>query len=1010
MNDLPRATPLICPTLVGRERELAALDEVLSRARGGRGRTLRLVGEAGVGKSRLVAEGIARATAQGFRVLRSSCVEPDRARPYAGVIDLLRPEPPPPAPDALLAWLGPLAPHLIGLLPEYAALLPQLVVPPALLPQDEQQRTIQAFVHFIAHQAADAPVLLVVEDLHWSDEASLDVLLALARRAGSHPLLLLTTLRDDQAAGALTAWHITLDRERLAEQLHLERLDYEQTDAMLRAIFDQRQPIRGDFLSALYRLTEGNPFFIEEVLTTLIVRGDIYFADGHWERKPLAELHIPPSVQAAVHLRLAALDPDARRLASLAAVAGRRFDFELLYRLSGGDEVTLLRQIKVLIDAQLVIEESDDRFAFRHALTRAALYAGLLTRERRALHSDIAATLEALANERGAAGREQWAADLATHCFAAGDWARAAQYAQQAAERAGRLYAPTAAVEQLTLAVEALQQLGSSPTAELLRARGHAHETLGAAEAALADYQAALELARASGDRREQWRTMLAIGFYYAARDYARMGEELRAALELARTIDDPLILGQSLNRYGNWHLFLEQPRETLRYHGEALRIFVASGDRAGQATTHDLLGVTHLMGSDKIAAVEHYRQAISLFRQLGDLPGLASALAAVALRGISYYHMTTVPADDSYTAWIRDGEEALQIARQISWRAGEANALVYLALIHGAAGDYRPALERAMAAQELAGEIAHPVWSTGALMARGALALDLLRLTEARALLEQALGSAQALGAFFTRRIAAYLAFACIAQRDLARASEVLAPLLDEATPMETQGQRLNWLARAELALAEGEPQLAHTITGRLIASAVHADVRGAGCVPALWQLHGEALAALGQSDSAEAALRAAAAGAERLRLAPARWRVLRSLGRLYQATGRRTLARQVYAEAHAIVQQLAARIPRDELRTAFHRAAAAMLPRRGAAALPQLPVGATAQLTRREREVATLVAQGMTSREIAAALVLGERTIETHVSSILGKLGFSSRREIAAWAVEVGLARRVE
>lgn len=1000
---------ITCPLIVGREPELVALGRLLAEARAGAGHTALITGEAGVGKSRLAAWVAERAQGLGFRVLRGGCFEPDRALPYAGLLDVLRAQLGPLAPDAAAAALGPLAAHLVGLLPEYAPLLPNLAPLPALDPEQERRRATQAFVQLFAAQAARAPLLVVLEDLHWGDEATRGVLLALARRAGAWPLLLLLTSRDEQGDPGLTDMLATLGRERIAARLPLARLPFEQTDSMLRAIFSQQRPIRGDFLAALYGLTEGNPFFIEEVLGALVAAGEIFRADGRWERKPVAELHIPGSVQAAVQRRIAALQPDARRLASLAAVIGRSFDFELLRRLTASDEPALLDQLRALIAAQLIVEEAPDRFAFRHALIGVALAAELLTRERRALHAEIGAARETIAREGGPEVLEAAAPELARHFYEAGAWAPALHYARQAAERAQRLYAPSAAVEQLTRALASARALGPPPS-ELLRARGSMHETLGAAQAALDDYREALARARERGDRLEEWRTLLAIGFLYAARDYATMGEYLRQALELARTLGDPVVLGQSLNRYGNWHLFLEQPGEALRYHGEALALFAAANDRAGLAATHDLLGVTQIMGADKPAAAEHYRRAIGLFRELGDLIGLASALATFALRGISYYHTTTAPVEDGYAAWVGDGEEALGIARQIGWRAGEANALVYLALVHGAAGDYGPALARAGAAWELAREIEHPVWVAGATMARGALALDLLDLPAARAELEQALSIARGLGPFFTRRVVGYLTLTYLGLGDRDRAAATLAELLDEVTPMETQGQRIDWLARAELALADGEPQRALAIAEGLIATATHAAERGAGCIPALWRLQGECLAALGRAEAAEEALRAAATGAARLGLLPTRWRTLRSLGRLYQATGRRTLARGAFAEAYAAVQLLAGRVPDRELRERYLRATAALLPSSARAAHAQGHAPAAAQLTRREREVAALVAQGRTSREIAAALVLGERTVETHISNILGKLGLSTRRAIAAWAIEAGLARRVE
>lgn len=1010
MIALPQHTTITCPAMIGRDAELSVLGQLLSRAQGGQGSTALVIGEAGVGKSRLVAELVFQAQELGFQILKGGCFELDYALPYAGLLDLLRAQLSLLTPDAIAPMLGPLAPHLIGLLPEYGSLSAQPSLSGTIDPQQERQRITQAFMQFFAYQVRTAPLLVILEDLHWSDEATVGVLLALARRVSPWPVLLLATYRDEQLRPELAEQLAVFGRERLATTMVLGRLRYEQADTMLQAIFSQQRPIRGDFLSALYSLTEGNPFFIEEVLTALVAAGEIYRTADRWERRSLLELHIPPSIQAAVQRRMDALDPQTRQLATLAAVIGRRFDFDLLQRLTERNEAELVRQIKQLIAAQLVVEEAPDRFAFRHALTRAALLAGLLAREQRLLHGQVASAREASVAGRGADVIEAHASDLAHHYAAAGDWARALPYAHMAAAHAQRLYAPAAAVEQLTCAILAAQHLGQTPAMATLRARGSMYDTLGAADAALADYQTALQLAQQHDDRHEQWQTLLAIGFFYAARDSTKMGAYLRQALDLARQLDAPLLLGQSLNRYGNWYLFLEQPREAIRYHNEALAIFQANDDRAGLAATHDLLGVTHIMTADKPAAYTHYQSAIAIFRELGDRVGLASALATVALRGISYYHTTTVPVEDGYAAWVRDGEEALQLARQIEWRSGEANALVYLALIHGASGFYNLADQRSRAAWNLAQEIEHPVWIAGALLARGGLLLDLLDYSAARIQLEQALAASAGLGLFFTRRVAGYLALACIAQQDLERASVVLADLLDETTPMETQGQRLNWLARAELARAEGQPQLALQIAEQLIASAVHAAQSEAGCVPALWQLLGEAQAALGQHSAAEQSLSAAAAGAKRLGLLPTYWRVLRSLARLYQTSGRRSMARNAYAESRAIVATLEESIADQQLRLTFQRGSAPLLPPASAAERSGTANQSAMLLTRREREVAIRIAQGQTNREIAAGLVLGERTIETHISNILAKLSFTSRREIAAWALTVGLARRVE
>jgi DNA-binding CsgD family transcriptional regulator/tetratricopeptide (TPR) repeat protein len=754
----------------------------------------------------------------------------------------------------------------------------------------------------------------------------------------------------------------------------------------------------------------GNPFFVEEVLKSLVSAGAIFYADGQWDRKPLGELDIPRSIQITVQQRADRLNPEARHLLTLAAVAGRRFDFALLLRLTEYGDAKLLPLIKDLMAAQFVVEESAERFAFRHALTREALYADLLIRERTALHGQIAEALEALVSERGPAARTVWAADLAYHFYMAGIWPKAVAYAQQAGEQARRLHVPRAAIEHLSRAIEAARQLDQAPLSALYRTRGQMHEILGAFEAARDDYQTALVAAQAAGDRQIEWQALLDLGFLWAERDYLQMGEYRQRALDLARTLDDPISLGHSLNRVGNWHLFVEQPNEALRYHQEALALFQAANDRPGLAATYDLMGVTQIMAGDIPTAVEQYEHAVALFRELGDRQGLVSSLAALAMRGASYPFNTTLCPPSDWAACLADGQEALRLAREIGWRSGEANTLIYLAYAYGPRGDYAPALKCAWAGLEVAQEIEHGVWLFSAHLALGVIALDLLDLATARQRLEQAMLVADEIGSFFARIAAGFLASTCVVQRDVARAEEVLAAALDAGTPMETCGQRLAWCARAELALAAGEPVLALQIVDRLIASAGQIERYGQGCVPRLWHLQGTVLTALGRLDEAEAALDLAGAAAERWGLRPTLWRVQASLGRLHQSWGHRKQAQAAFTAARAIVDDLAATITPSSVRETFLRGAAEHIPQ------PVRPTPRRAAketfdgLTERERDVATLIAQGHSNREIAAALVVGERTVETHISNILSKLSFTSRHQVAAWATRKNLANRAE
>ncbi|MDE3091815.1 MAG: hypothetical protein KGJ80_20775, partial [Chloroflexota bacterium] len=480
--------------------------------------------------------------------------------------------------------------------------IPDLVPAPSLEPEQGKRRLFQAlarvFIRLVA-LAADArqvsPLLVIVEDLHWSDDTSLEFLLFLARQIAAQPILLLLTYRSDQVHPGLDHFLGSLDRERLAVEFSLPPLSIEEVDAMLRAIFELQRPVRAEFLNALYALTEGNPFFVEEILKSLVASGETFRDEGPCARKAIDEPRIPRTVHDAVRQRTEQLSISAKEILSLAAVAGRRFDFPLLEALTQRAEPQLLQNIKELVTAQLVVEESADRFAFRHALTRQAIYAEFLTRERVALHHRIAETMERIYSDALSAHLT----DLAYHFYEAAAWDKALNYSRRAGEQAQVLYTPRAVVEHLTRALNASQQLGLPHSAKLFRSRGKAYETLGNFESALGDYDRALDAARGANDGAAEWQGLIDLGFLWAGRDYEKTGEFFKRALDLTAALDNPELRARGLNRVGNWHLNKEQPIQARQYHQQALTIFQALNDPRGLAETFDLLGMASNLSGD---------------------------------------------------------------------------------------------------------------------------------------------------------------------------------------------------------------------------------------------------------------------------------------------------------------------------------------------------------------------------------------------------------------------------
>ena len=226
--------------MVGRTSYLDLLKQRLDEARGGHGQTLLLAGEAGIGKSRLVAEAKAWAHQNGLAIFQGNCFEPDRVLPYAPILDLLR--------DFIASHsaeaLKPYTPELVKLIPELGVILPNITPSPSLEPAQEKQRYFQTLNEWISFAGGPTGSLVIVEDIHWCDDTSLEFLLYFAHRISSSPILLLLTYRNDELNPSLRHFLADLDHARLASELTLNRLLQVDVETMIAAILNSPLPLR----------------------------------------------------------------------------------------------------------------------------------------------------------------------------------------------------------------------------------------------------------------------------------------------------------------------------------------------------------------------------------------------------------------------------------------------------------------------------------------------------------------------------------------------------------------------------------------------------------------------------------------------------------------------------------------------------------------------------------------------------------------------------------------------
>jgi DNA-binding CsgD family transcriptional regulator len=581
------------------------------------------------------------------------------------------------------------------------------------------------------------------------------------------------------------------------------------------------------------------------------------------------------------------------------------------------------------------------------------------------------------------------------------------------------LSAPREAVAHLDRAFAASERAGVIPGVELHVARGRANETLGEFQRAHDDFTAALDRARARSDARGEWEALYALGLLWSARDYARAGDYRREALAVARAIGDELLAARSLNRVGNWHVNLEEPQAGLPHHEEALAIFERLGHEPGVAETVDLIAMAHHVGGRQPAAASYYERSVALFTKCGDRRGLANALGLLALCGTSYQSSSTTPFTTPAALEELRTLRSVRLAREIGWRAGEAFLRFIIADSLLGRGEYDRAIPLARESLAQAEEIEHLQWTAGALRLLGAVSLDLLVPDAARDQLEAAYKIALRLGSrVWIRWTAAPLTLARARMGDLPGALNVWTSaarvagddrsLVSESPGVaRTLGECQLWAARAELALVEGRPELALEIVDARLESERAANPDSALGVPRLSLIRADALTTLTRYDEAERTLDRAREEAAAQEARPLLWRTELAVGHIHRLQRRRLEARRAFDAARALADELAALVPDETLRARFVDRLGAAIPSTPAPTPARAAKEALGGLTRRERDVAELVAQGKANRAIGRDLGIGERTVEGYVASALAKLGFASRTQLAAWAVEKGLTR---
>jgi len=681
--------------LVGRHSDLMGLRFAYERSRGeSLVQLVTLLGQAGMGKSRLLREFLAECSERqpAPLVLRGRSAAFGGQIGYHALLDILRgqsgwldTDSPEEVREKLARWLD-------KDLPDHAHLLDGLLLTfgasngEAANPQQTRRALFDAWKRLLTGLAEIRPVVAVFEDVHWADEGVLDLIQEIVSGDDGVPLLV-TCLARPELLERRPDWGT---RARNVVKIDLIPLRARETAALVDLL--GRDVLTPEMREKVARRAEGNPLFAEE-LVRMLLEGARPAAAG--------EAAIPDTVQAVITARIDRLPTDERRALQGAAVIGRTFwpsAVGLLAGFSNGDVYPPLERLtaKQLIagHAQSTIA-GEQEYAFRQLLTRDVAYGMLPRSQRQRAHALAAGWLEERLGDRV----EEVVEVLAEHLRMAGDDAKAATYLHRAGNKARRLYANADAVRLFDQALEAAQKAGLDHQLPLLRRdRGEVHQLMGAYAAALADFEAGLAAARQAGDRWLEAMLENRVGFVHHREARLDQAEEhFRRAASLAREIGDRQVLGATLIDLATVAWDRGEMPSVDQILAEGIGLLKDTEDRSNLARAHNLRSMAHLAMGNMEHAIAAAQDALATAREAGDRSREATSLSYL---GVLYSWLARlVPARDYFRS-------ALEIAEAIGDRRRASYVREFMVIVDIFAGDWGDGIRRTEDLLPEAGEL----------------------------------------------------------------------------------------------------------------------------------------------------------------------------------------------------------------------------------------------------------------------------------------------------------------
>jgi adenylate cyclase len=691
--------PSPCPVaskefpLVDRTEEMEVLKEAVHRAVHGEGGLVSVHGEAGIGKTRLVREVSAYAQSRGVQVLHGRCpalFRVDGVPPYVIWKEVIKDYLETCTPEQLYRVIGYYPAEVAKLVPELSQKLRAIPQSLPISPEQEQNRLFEAVSQFITNISKETPLLVVLDDLQWTDPSSLLLLHYLARGVQTTPLLLLGAYRstDVDVKHPLTSVLTELNRERLLESIQLKRMSLGDVTQMIKNILEQ-DDVSAEFCKLVYEKTRGNPFFAEEVVKSLKEVGVVHREGNRWEFEDISNIEFPETVKNTVKARISRLDDECHHVLAKASFIGNDFGFDALAGVTGIEESKLVDIMDRLLKTGLIkhrVVRGEDLCSFADIIVRDVEYEDTGAFMRKKFHGVVGSVLEKVYASR----IDEHLGELALHFHESGDKDKALHYFLKAGEKASQIYANNEAASYYQSALELLEETGDD-----LQERGRVLEKLGELKGFVGEFDACLKywsealllwsrlnqkekVARLN--RRISW-------IFYAKGDKEKAREYLDKASEILETMPENIELASLCIARAYDKLWYAGDVASSRFWAErAVALAEKLNDPEATAESYYSLGDALNGSGDSGKAAECFRKTLEIALEKDYVPialsayiEFAAAIASTAEKRIEYFEKAYELAKKSglvgSTAWIGS-----LTAMNYAWYPGDMKRAVPLA------------------------------------------------------------------------------------------------------------------------------------------------------------------------------------------------------------------------------------------------------------------------------------------------------------------------------------------